>query len=449
MRRFRFCDFTFNPDLFADPKASLTKIKKKFNVKICCWINAYIAQESPLFEEGMKNNYLIRRRNGDVWQWDYWQPGMGIVDFTNPAAREWYASYLHKLVDMGVDSFKTDFGEDVPYVDAQFHDGSDPLKMHNYFSLLYNGTVFDVLKSRFGENKACLFARASTAGGQRLPVHWAGDNESTEVAMAETLRGGLSIATSGFGFWSHDIGGFEGLPPANLYKRWVAFGLLSTHSRLHGSETYRVPWNYDDEACDVLGLFTKLKCRLMPYLYSQAVISVRTGIPFLRPVFFDFDDDPTVWYLDRQYLLGDYLLVAPVFEQSGDVEFYIPAGTWTRWFDSEDGGKAGETITGPKWMRERYSVLSIPLFVREGAILVLGKEQETQVEYDYLNDVEIRVYNGKAQAERLVVDKDGKEIGSIRVTGGGEQIEVEVPAAMQRWKAVAVNQGEKVIAQKS
>jgi alpha-D-xyloside xylohydrolase len=440
MRRFRFCDLTFNTDLFKDPAAMIARLKSKYNVHICVWMNAYIAQESPLFTEGMENNYLIRRRNGDVWQWDYWQPGMGIVDFTNPAAREWYKSHLRKLVDMGVDSFKTDFGEDVPFIDAQFHDGSDPKKMHNYFAQLYNEAVFSVLKERFGEGKACLFARAATAGGQRMPCHWGGDSESTAVAMAETLRGGLSLATTGFGYWSHDIGGFEGLPPADLYKRWVAFGLLSTHSRLHGSETYRVPWNYDDEACDVLRLFTKLKCRLMPYLYSQAVINVKTGIPFLRPMFFDFGEDPTVWTLDRQYMLGDYLLVAPVFEQSGEVEFYLPKGKWTRWFAS-DKGSSGELIEGPKWLKESYNMKAIPLFVREGAVLVLGSEDEARVEYNYLKDVEIRCYHVTGEVERLVVDVEGNEGGVIKVKGS----KVEVPLTMTEWRAV--DQAGTVLAQ--
>ncbi|KAK5463138.1 hypothetical protein LTS15_002851 [Exophiala xenobiotica] len=186
--------------------------------------------------------------------------------------------------------------------------------------------------------------------------------------------------------WVHDIGGIEGQPPADLYKRWVAFGLLSTHSRLHGSESYRVPWNYDDEACDVLRLFTKLKCRLMPYLYSQAVINAKTGIPILRPMFFDFGDDPTAWTLDRQYMLGDYLMVAPVFEADGQVEFYLPAGKWTRWFGS-DRGDSGQIVEGPKWMQETYSMLSLALFVREGSVLVLGQDGEGRVEYDYTSDM--------------------------------------------------------------
>lgn len=209
------------------PRTAIVKIKEKLRVKIYAWISAYIAETSPLFEEGMKNNYLVRRRNGDVWQRDYWKAGMGIVDFINPGARKWYTSYMNRFIDLGVDAFKTDFSEDVPYIDSQFYDGSDPTRMHGLFSLLYKDTVLDTLQSCFGIGKAYLFSRSATAGSQRLSVHCAGNSESTVETMAGTLRAGLSIAASGFSFWSHDIGGSEENTSCNrhtLYKSIHAVG---------------------------------------------------------------------------------------------------------------------------------------------------------------------------------------------------------------------------------
>ena len=198
-----------------------------------------------------------------MWQWDLWQPGMGLVDFTNPEAREWFTGKLDTLLDMGVDCFKTDFGERIP-TDVAWYDGSDPERMHNHYTYLYNQTVFELLTKRRGPGEAVVFARSATAGSQQFPVHWSGDCESTFPAMAGDLRGGLSLGMSGFGFWSHDIGGFEGTPDSALFKRWLAFGLLSSHSRLHGNSSYRVPWEFDEEAVDVTRRFTRLKARLMP-----------------------------------------------------------------------------------------------------------------------------------------------------------------------------------------
>src|SRR4051794_20686061 len=235
MRQFHWCDFVWDPATFPDPEGMLRRLKDK-GLRICVWINPYIAQRSYLFEEGRQKGYLVRRPDGSVWQWDLWQAGMGLVDFTNPEAARWFSDKLQTLLDMGVDCFKTDFGERVP-TDVQWHDGSDPQKMHNYYAQLYNRTVFQLLEAERGRGEAVLFARSATAGGQQFPVHWGGDCESTFPAMAESLRGGLSLSASGFGYWSHDIGGFEGTPHPTTFNRRNPFRLPSSHSRLHGSES--------------------------------------------------------------------------------------------------------------------------------------------------------------------------------------------------------------------
>src|SRR5471030_632915 len=289
MKDFNWCNFEWDKRVFPDPKGMLKRLKEK-GLKICVWINPYIAQESKLFDEGMENGYLLKKHNGDVWQWDMWQPAMGIVDFTNPDACMWYSSKLKELIDMGVDCFKTDFGERIP-TEVAYFDGSDPYKIHNYYTQLYNKVVFDTLKEHVGEAEAVVFARSATAGGQQFPVHWGGDCEASYESMGESLRGGLSLCMSGFGFWSHDIGGFESTATADVYKRCVAFGLLSSHSRLHGSSSYRVPWLYDEEACDVVRYFTKLKCSIMPYLYNISSNASKQGIPVMRAMVLEFQED--------------------------------------------------------------------------------------------------------------------------------------------------------------
>lgn len=226
MRPFHWCDFEFMRSHFPDPKAQIKRLKDSGLVsKVCVWINTYIGQASPVFREAAEKGYLLRRANGDVFQWDLWQAGMGIVDLTNPEARRWFRGKLEMLLEMGVDSLKTDFGERIPSKDVQWHDKSvDPGRMHNYYALVYNKLVFEVLQERYGEGEAVLFARSACAGTQRFPLQWGGDCESTWEAMAESLRGGLSLGFCGFSFWSVDIGGFEGLPDPAIYKRWVQFG---------------------------------------------------------------------------------------------------------------------------------------------------------------------------------------------------------------------------------
>ncbi|MFF3447101.1 alpha-xylosidase [Streptomyces sp. NPDC002667] len=392
MREFNWCDFRWDPRVFPDPEGMLTRLKDK-GLRISVWINPYIAQRSPLFAEGRALGHLLRRPDGGVWQWDLWQPGMALVDFTSPAARDWYASKLEALLDQGVDCFKTDFGERVP-VDVAYADGADPERMHNYYTYLYNRTVFDVLRKHRGEDEAVVFARSATVGSQRFPVHWGGDCEATYASMAESLRGGLSLGMSGFGFWSHDIGGFEGTPTPALFKRWIAFGLLSSHSRLHGSSSYRVPWLFDEEAVDVLRLFTRLKVGLMPYLYEAARTAHAEGVPMMRAMVLEFPDDPGCAHLERQYMLGPDLLVAPVFSDEGDVSYYVPEGTWTPYL-------GGEPVTGPRWVRERHGFLSVPLLVRPGAVIPVGAVDD-RPDYDHADGVTLRAY-GLERGARVTV----------------------------------------------
>lgn len=409
MRGFNWCDFTWDPETFPDPKGMLRRYHER-GLKLCCWINPYIAQASPLFEEGMAKGYLLRKTNGDVWQTDMWQSGMGIVDVTNPDAREWYCGYLRHLLDMGVDCFKTDFGERIPVRDIVYHDGSDPLRMHNYYTFLYNQMVFETIREKRGEGDAIVFARSATAGGQQFPVHWGGDNSAAYISMAETLRAGLSLSHCGFGFWSHDISGFESTAPADVYKRWCAFGLLSSHSRLHGSQSYRVPWLFDEEACDVLRRFTRLKCRLMPYLYACAVEAHEHGTPMLRPMMIEFPDDPGCDTLDRQYMLGPDLLVAPVFTKDGRVDFYAPKGLWTSLLD-------GHQLIGGGWNKEQHDFMSLPLMAREGCIIPMGT-CDSRPDYDYLDGVELHVYAlGEGQSAGCTLyDTHGKPAADFTVT---------------------------------
>jgi alpha-D-xyloside xylohydrolase len=332
----------------------LRRIKAK-GIKICVWINPYIAEASPLFAEGAANGYLLHTPEGDVYQIDHWQPGLAFVDFTNPDARAWYTSKLKALIDMGVDAFKTDFGEKIP-TEVRYFDGSDPERMHNYYTYLYNQSVFELLRREKGEGQAVLFARSATTGNQKYPVHWGGDNSSTYPSMAETLRGGLSLGLCGYGYWSHDISGFIGTATPDLYKRWVAFGLLSSHSRLHGNESVRMPWVFDDESVDVLRFFNRLKTHLMPYLLDAASDAVEHGWPMLRAMILEFPDDPTCRYLDTQYMLGPALLVAPIFNPDGEVSYYLPDGEWRNLL-------TGEIAQGPGWRREQHNYFSLPLWV--------------------------------------------------------------------------------------
>lgn len=426
MREFQWCDFEWDRRGFPEPEAMLKRLHGK-GLKISLWINPYVAQKSPLFAEGVKHGYFIKRANGLTFQTDQWQPGMAIVDFTNPAAKAWYQGHLRRLLSLGADCFKTDFGERIPSEGVVYHDGSDPVEMHNLYALQYNEAVFELLQEVQG-NEAIVFARSTYASGQRFPVHWGGDCWSTFESMAESLRGGLSLTSCGFAFWSHDIGGFEGNPPPAVYKRWIQFGLMSSHSRLHGSSSYRVPWLVDEESCDVLRTFTRLKHQLMPYLYAKAHEATETGVPLMRSMLMEHPQDPACATLDRQYQLGESLLVAPVFTEGGEADFYLPEGRWTHLL-------SGEKKQGGRWHRETHDFMSMPLYAAPNSVIAWGAEME-KPDYDYARGTVLRVFelDDGASAAFTVVAADGSVAARGRVAReGGHYVACVTEGALYDW----------------
>ncbi|KAI0316756.1 glycosyl hydrolases family 31-domain-containing protein [Amylostereum chailletii] len=450
MKGFQWCDFEFDKEFFPDAEGQLRRLKER-GYKICVWINPYIAQESSILDEGVENgtvSFAPVKPDGSVWQWDFWQAEMAFIDFTNPKACDWYQSKLKALIDIGVDVFKTDFGERIPTTNAVYHDGSNPEKMHNYYAFLYNKYTFEIIEKTLGKHEAIVFARSTSrarrprAVRKRFPVHWGGDPMSTFQAMAETLRGGLSLGLCGFGYWAHDIGGFEGKPDPALYKRWFAFGALSSHSHLHGSGSFRVPWLLDDsgEADRVLNKFVHVKLSLMPYVLPPTAFDTHaTGVPMMRPMLLEFPEYPAAWTLDTQYMLGPSLLVTPVFNADGQVQYYVPRGRWYGVLD-------GRVRVGPGFVVETHDFMSVPLLLRPGGVLVRGTELGARktAAYAYARAVRVLVnpVEGMDVEVRIPESRKPGEIAAVvRVWGGVDGVEVEVVSGRVegRWTVQRVD----------
>ena len=444
MKDFHWTDFVWDERVFPDPKGLISRIHEK-GLSVCVWINPYIAQESVLFDEGMEKGYFLKRPDGAVWQWDMWQPGMAIVDFSNPEAKAWFQDKLRELVDMGVDCFKTDFGERIP-VDAVYASGKNPRKMHNYYTYQYNQAVFEVLEEKKGKDEAVLFARSATVGGQKFPVHWGGDCWSDYESMEQSLRGGLSLQMSGFGFWSHDIGGFENTSTPDVYKRWAAFGLLSSHSRLHGSTSYRVPWVYDDEAVDVVRFYTRLKARLMPYIWKTALDTHESGIPSMRSMVISYTKDKMCQYLDKQYMLGEDLLVAPIFNADSIAEFYLPKEKDHSGAARISDGSADEVWTdiiseeaypAGGWVKKTVGYTEMPILARPNSIVCYGAS-DNGPEYDYAKDCTAKIYGLTGHAEAVVCSMEKKQSLKISAEKKDNVIEISIEGEAPA-KVVLVN----------
>jgi alpha-D-xyloside xylohydrolase len=352
-------DLRWDEENFPDPTTMLAELTAQ-GFRVSLWTNPYISHLSPLFAEAAQAGYVLMRPGGspyvaDVWHGTY--PPCAIVDFTNPAATAWFQSLLRPLLQQGVMVFKTDFAEGIP-TDAVASNGMTGAELHNVYSLLFNDAVAAVTHEVAGHGM--VWARSSFLGGQRHSAQWSGDTNCSFPSMASTLRGGLSHGLAGIPFWSHDVGGFTGRPSDDLYIRWAQFGALSPLVRFHGT-TSRLPWDFPEAETTVVEAL-RLRYQLMPYLYTAAVQSARTGAPMMRALLVDSPDDPAAWLADLAYRLGPDLLVAPMTDPSGTRTVYLPEGEWVDWWSRAIlPGRAFHTITQPL---ER-----IPLFVRRGAII--------------------------------------------------------------------------------
>jgi len=353
-------DQRWDTENFPDPVAMLAELAAQ-GFKVSLWINPYVSHRSPLFGEGDERGYFLRRADGRTYVADVWhgaQPAGGIVDFTNPDATAWFQNLLRPLLRQGVAAFKTDFAEGVP-ADAVAANGMTGIELHNIYSLLFNDAVAAVTLEVIGHGM--VWARSSYLGGQRHSAQWAGDTNCGYPALGSTLRGGLSYGLTGVPFWSHDVGGFTGTPTPDLYARWAQFGALSPLVRFHGT-TSRLPWDFPADAERIAVDALRLRYRLLPYLYSAAVESARTGAPLMRALLVDSPDDPSAWTAELEYRLGPDLLVVPMTDPDGVRTAYLPAGCWVEF-------TTGEVYEGGRHITVRTPVDRPPLYVRHGALI--------------------------------------------------------------------------------
>jgi alpha-D-xyloside xylohydrolase len=372
-----YCDFRWDTVAFPDPGGFIRTLHAE-GLKLCLWEHPYISVESDLFDVGARSGFFVRRSDGTVYIIDYglsmaprpdgvvreatpensWNARVAIVDLTLPAALAWYQDLHRPLLRMGVDVFKTDFGEDIP-VDAVFANGQSGWQMHNLYPLLYNEAVAEVTRQEAGVG--IVWGRAGTAGSQRTPVCWSGDPAADFESLACTIRGGLSIGLSGVPFWSNDIGGYRGMPDAELYVRWAQFGLLCSHSRMHG-DSPREPWHFGNAALSIVRRYIDLRYQLFPYLYSCAHEAHRTGLPVLRAMPLAFPGDPNTYDRDLQFMFGPWLLVAPIVNRAGERSVYLPEGTWFDYWN-------GRVIQGSRSVHIQAPLEMLPLYVRAGAVI--------------------------------------------------------------------------------
>lgn len=402
------CHFEWDEEAFPDPEGFIKWLEER-GFKLCLWEIPYVYNDSAMYREGVEKGYFALGPDGEPSRPLDNRDETALPDFTNPEVLEWWKDKHRPYLKMGVAAFKPDYGEGVR-ADARFSDGRTGEQVHNLYPLLYNRAVQEVMLEERGESM--LFGRSGYAGSQRYPINWTGDAPSNWNGMAATLRAGLSLSLSGIPMWAHDIGGFwnpQDLAPPDptLYIRWAQFGLLSSHARFHGVRG-REPWYFGEKAVEVVREFSKLRMRLLPYLYSLAHVAAETGLPVVRPLVLEYPDDPVTPAIDHEYLLGPDLLVAPVMNDEGEVTVYFPDGVWCDWW-------TGERLPGNTHLRLHVPIEQVPLYVREGSIVPLAPEMDYvgQRDWDPLT-LGVRLAIGDEASTRVMTPKGPVEVQAER-----------------------------------
>ena len=360
------CEWEFSDEKFPDAADYMARMREQ-GFRISLWNYPKVEPGNKYYETAVERRYIQPRiPEAAVGKLEY----PGNIDFSYPPAVKWYQGLLEGLLKLGARVIKTDFGEDIDMQTGYLGMPAD--RLHNLYALLYQKAAYEVTERVTGE--PLIWARAGWTGCQRYPVHWAGDGACSWDGLAGTLRGGLHLGLSGFGFWSHDVCGFHGLPDFmnswpfyDLYIRWTQFGVFGSHMRYHGTSP-REPYHYP-EAAPTVRRWLRLRYALIPYLVQQGQKVNRSGFPLLRAMLLHHQDDPVVWHIDDQFFCGDELLVAPVLNSEGVRNVYLPRGEWTDLW-------SGEVLAGPRQLREVCSPLHrIPVYARRGASIPVYPER--------------------------------------------------------------------------
>ena len=389
------CDYQFAKDRFPDPVGMLNTMKKD-GFHVCLWQLPYFTPKNRFFKEIVDNGMEVKNATGGMPYED------AVLDFSNPATVKWYQDKIGGLIKQGVSVIKCDFGEAAPY-NGIYYSGKTGLYEHNLYPLRYNKALWEAVKQYSGDG--VIWARSAWAGSQRYPLHWGGDAATVNTGMLGDLRGGLSFGLSGFSFWSHDMGGFVTASPEDIYRRWLPFGFLSSHTRAHGAPPTE-PWLISESFTDAFRDCAEMKYKLMPYVYAQAKDCTEKGLPMVRAMFVEFPDDPGAWLVEDEYMFGSQILVAPLLESGKSRTCYLPKGKWIDYQNGQvyDGGY--QTINTGK--------IPCVILVRDGSLIPHVPVAQSTDKIDW-SKVELKEYKVEAKTCTGLLYKPGdKDVQVIK-----------------------------------
>lgn len=378
-------EYKFDPTYWPDPKKMIDELHD-MGIKLMVSVWPTVDETSSHYKEMLDKGYLVQTERGVPITMNF-LGNNGFVDFTNPDAQKYLWSLLKKnYYDKGVDLFWLDEAEPeysiYDYDNYRYHNGS-VLQVGNQYPVGYSKAVFDGMTAA-GEKNVINLVRSAWAGSQRYgALVWSGDIDSSFQALRNQLCIGLNMGIAGIPWWTTDIGGFTGGNDEDplfrqLVTRWFEFATFCPVMRMHGDREPHSeplsnsgggkmptgaptePWAYGDKVYNIMKAYMQLRENLKPYIKAQMVSAHEKGTPVIRPLFYDFNEDPQVWNIEDQYMFGNDILVAPVLHQDEQSrEVYLPNGTdWVNVY-TDEVTPGGTTIT------IKTPLNQIPVFIKK------------------------------------------------------------------------------------
>ena len=385
------CDYEFSKNRFKNPVKMLKQLSED-GFHTCLWQLPYFTPKNRFFPEIIEKGLHVVNAAGGMPVED------AILDFSNPETVQWYQQKILRLLKQGVSTIKCDFGEAAPY-NGFYHSGKGGLYEHNLYPLRYNKALWEAVEQQYPGN-GIIWARSAWAGSQRYALHWGGDAATTNIGMLGDLRGGLSFGLSGFSFWSHDMGGFVTASPEDVYRRWLPFGFLSSHTRAHGAPPTE-PWLISESFTDAFRECAEMKYKLMPYVYAQAKECSEKGLPMLRALLVEFPDDPGAWLVEDEYMFGSQILVAPLLESGNSRMCYLPKEDDGKWIDYQTG-----KVYDSGYQEIEAGKIPCIILVRDGSLIphVPVAQRTDKIQWD---QIEWKAYRANAKTCKGLLFKPG------------------------------------------
>ncbi len=370
--------FTWDKEKFPEPKRMVAELKEQgFKTIVIIDPGIKIDEDYPVFREGIENNYFCRRADGPYMKGKVWPGECYFPDFTNPKVRKWWSGLFQELIeDIGVRGVWNDMNEPAifevegkTFPDDVRHDFDDNpcshRKAHNIYGMQMARATYKGVKKFSNGLRPLIITRSAFAGTQRYASAWTGDNiaswEHLWVANMQCQR----MSISGYSFVGSDIGGFIDHPTPELYIRWIQLGVFHPFCRTHSSGDHgdQEPWSFGEEALRIVRKYIEFRYKLLPYIYTTFYQHVVENTPILRPIsIYDQYDHDTLYRVD-EFLHGDHLLICPVLEPNVKSRYvYLPKGNWYSLWDNTH-------YTGKKEIQANADLDTIPVFVREGAVI--------------------------------------------------------------------------------